>query len=145
MSKEKNLEVVEQEKNDVSKNVEPKEQSTKVENKDLPQVNDSIDWEALENPGLKKQSLDYEYLELVEGESIRAVYTGTFIQEIKGKEMACATFISKNGAKLSASHMIVQACSKLNNGDALEIIYKGVQKLGNGNNLGLYEIYKLTS
>ncbi len=120
-----------------------KNEVSEVENKDLPQVSNSIDWDALENENLKKQSLDYEYLELVEGESFRAIYTGTFTQEIKGKEMPCATFISRNGAKLSASHMIVQACSKLKEGDALEIIYEGVQKLQNGNNLGQYKIYKL--
>jgi len=114
--------------------------NVEVTNVELPTF--SVDWEKLEK-AKNTQSLNFEYLKLDEGEFIRCVFAGIFKQEVNGREAKLCGLYAKKGAFVTASHMIVQACEKLQPGEALEIIYKGTKSLGGGKSLGDYEVNKV--
>jgi len=128
---------------ETTQNLQSKD-SEKSENLPEQSSSENFDWDKLESEKVQKQSLNHEYLKMEEGEVIKGIMTGIFNQMVSGKEMECATFITKEGARFSAAHMVVQAFRKLKEGDGVEIVYLGKKNIGGGRSLGDYEVYKLS-
>jgi len=91
-------------------------------------VETAFNWDAIEQ-ATEKQSLDFTYLKMEPGEARRFVFGGIFEQEINGKPTTMAGLYAKEGAFISASHMIVQACQKIQEGQPIEIVFKGEKAL----------------
>ena len=118
-------------------NVEELE-TIEISNVNLPTFN-NVDWNKIEK-ATNVRSLNFTYLKLEQGEIKRFIVAGIFNQLVNDRDTQLVGLYHKDEAFITASHMIVQACSKVQTGSIVEIIYKGDKNLTGGKKLGNYEV-----
>lgn len=115
-----------------------------MESNQVVKVENSLNFDELDSMQ-EGQAMNFGYLDLKEGESVRGFFGGIVTQADKetGEEYEAGAIYTKEGFLLSRSIMVVQASRMFKEGEPMQITFNGMRQLDAKRKIGDYNVIKL--